>query len=42
MPETVKKARNIYATTQVGLVTLAAENFAKSKAKLTAISSVGV
>ncbi len=42
MPETVKKARNIYATTQVGLVTLAAENFAKSKAKLTAISSIGV
>lgn len=42
MPETVKKARNVYATTQMGLVQLAAENFAKSKAKLTSISSVGV
>lgn len=42
MPETVKKARNVYSTSQMGLVQLAAENFAKSKAKLSSISSVGV
>jgi hypothetical protein len=42
LPETTKKARNVYANNQLGLVQTALENYVKSREKLSAIVSVGV
>lgn len=42
LPETTKKARNEYASNQMGLVETALQNFAKSKEKLNAIVAIGV
>lgn len=42
LPETTKKARNVYVANQMGLVELALQNFVQSKQKLNAIVAVGV
>lgn len=42
LPETTKKARNVYVSNQMGLVELALQNFVNSKQKLNAIVAVGV
>jgi len=42
LPETVKKANNVYAANQMGLVQTALDNFVKSKEKLNSVVPVGV
>lgn len=42
LPETTKKARNEYASSQLGLVETAFKNYVQSKEKLNAIVTVGV
>lgn len=41
LPEIVKQTRNEMIANQTNLVTLAAENFAKSKQKLSSITTIG-
>lgn len=42
LPETTKKARNVYVANQLGLVETALKNFVQSKEKLNSIVAVGV